>query len=98
MSPTPREELSRFDQRYLIALVIIIAVAVFLITWVGIRESRDDSYRLLVRQGSAFTAALAEASQNAITAESFYDRLVQRRYADLISTLQPLQQSRILTV
>ncbi|MCM2272711.1 MAG: ATP-binding protein [candidate division Zixibacteria bacterium] len=78
---------SRLDQRFAIIIVIAIAVVVLVITWVGISKSRNDSYELLVRQGAAFTTALAEASQNAIDAERYYDRLVQRRYADLTLTI-----------
>ncbi len=86
---------SRLDQRFVITIVIAIAIVVLVITWVGISKSRNDSYELLVRQGAAFTTALAEASQNAIDAERYYDRLVQRRYADL--TLTILNDTRLQT-
>jgi signal transduction histidine kinase len=90
-----RAEQSRLDQRFVVVVVIAIALIVLVITWVGISKSRQDSYDLLVRQGAAFTMALAEASQNAIDAERYYDRLVQRRYADL--TVSILSDSRLQT-
>lgn len=95
-SPT-RSDSFRFEQRYLIGIVLVVAVVVFVLTWVGIRESRADSFRLLVRQGTAFTVALAEAAENAIAAETFYDRLVQRRYSDLVATLVGTGQPDRLT-
>ncbi len=74
-------------QKYLILAIVAIAVVVLLITWFGIRKSRSDGFHLLVMQGTAFTEALAQASQSAINAETFYDRLVQRRSTDLVTTL-----------
>lgn len=84
---TLRETWSHLDQRATVVIVVFLAISVLVFTWVGIRQSRVDSYQLLVRQGAAFTTALSEASRNAIEAEQFYDRLAQRRYADLVTTL-----------
>ncbi|MEW6049735.1 MAG: ATP-binding protein [Candidatus Zixiibacteriota bacterium] len=78
---------TRLGQRSLVVIFLIIAAAVLAVTWIGIRESRNDSFRLLVLQGTAFTEALAEASENAIAAEMYYDRLAQRRYMDLAGEL-----------
>ncbi|MBK7141254.1 MAG: PAS domain-containing protein [bacterium] len=88
-----REDQSPLDQRTVALIIVAIALAVLVFTWVGISQSRKDSFQLLVRQGVAFTTALAEASQNAIDAERFYDRLMQRRYADLVTTLLGNRQS-----
>jgi two-component system, NtrC family, sensor histidine kinase HydH len=77
----------QLDQRILILSVVIPAILIFVFTWIAIQESRKDSYSLLQRQGEAFTNALAEAAGNAIAAEANYDRLVQKRYSDLVSTV-----------
>ncbi len=76
-----------FDHRLLSVVAISLAIAVFLITWFSISESRSDSFELLREQGVAFTEALAQASENAIAAEAFYDNLVQARYSDLVASL-----------
>lgn len=68
-----------------------LAAAIFLITWVSIRQSRSDSYDLLAEQGRAFTESLAQAAENAVTSETFYDYLVRTRYSDLIVTLMDLR-------
>jgi signal transduction histidine kinase len=78
---------NRFDKRIQIVSVLTPAILIFILTWIAIRESRNDSYSLLQRQGEAFTNALAEAASNAIAAEANYDRLVQKRYSDLVSTV-----------
>lgn len=85
----------RFDQRFLIILAVVLAVAIFLITWVSIRQSRLDSFNLLAEQGEAFTESLAQASENAITSETFYDHLVRARYADLIVTLMDMNMEKL---
>lgn len=72
------------DQRFTAAVVIVLALAVFILTWVGIRQSRSDSFELLVLQGRAFTEALAQAAENAIVSEIFYDYLVHQRYAEIV--------------
>ena len=82
-----RSETSGPDRRILSLIIVALALAVFVVTWIGIRESRSDSFQLLVLQGKSFTEALAQASENAILAESHYDRMVQARYSDLVSVL-----------
>ena len=72
-------------RRYTLVAVAALALTVFLITWVGITESRSESFKLLVDQGSAFSEALAQAVDNAITSESFYDYLVQARYSEVVA-------------
>jgi two-component system, NtrC family, sensor histidine kinase HydH len=83
---------SALDQRLQAAFAVALAIIVFVITWFSIRQSRADSFQLLQAQGIAFTESLARASQNAISAESFYDRLMQERYRDLVATLVDLSQ------
>jgi PAS domain-containing protein len=87
MSKGLKSETAWFHQRFTFIIVIALALAVLIITAVSIRESRSDSFTLLVLQGTAFTEALAQASENAIAAESFYDYLVQKRFSDLVGTL-----------
>ncbi len=77
----------RLDQRFVGAIVIIVALSVFILTWVGIRKGRADSFELLVLQGKAFTEVLAQAAENAIISESFYDYLVHLRYAEIVADL-----------
>ncbi|HUV30303.1 MAG TPA: ATP-binding protein [Acidobacteriota bacterium] len=76
-----------FDRHVALILTVAVAVAVLALTAMAIRKSRTDSFELLVEQGRAFTEALAEASSNAIAAETFYDQLLQKRYADLVTSL-----------
>ncbi len=78
---------ARLDQRFTAAIVIILALAVLILTWVGIRQSRRDSFELLVLQGRAFTEALAQAAENAIVSETFYDYLEHRRYGEIVADL-----------
>ncbi|MEW5795993.1 MAG: HAMP domain-containing sensor histidine kinase [Candidatus Zixiibacteriota bacterium] len=94
MSPTAQGSTAQ-DQRYLTTLAVILAVAVFLITWFSIRKSRSDSFELLAEQGRAFTESLAQASQNAITSELFYDHLVRQRYSDLVVTLMDMDVDKL---
>jgi signal transduction histidine kinase len=86
---------ARSEQRYLAWLAVALTVVIFAITWFSIRESRSASYELLGEQGRAFTEALAQASDNAITSETFYDNLVRARYSDLIVTLTNWGMERI---
>jgi PAS domain S-box-containing protein len=78
---------TRLEQRFTGAIVIVLALAVFILTWVGIRQSRSDSFELLVLQGKAFTEALAQAAENAIASETFYDYLVHKRFSEIVAEL-----------
>ncbi|MBD3402117.1 PAS domain-containing protein [candidate division GN15 bacterium] len=71
----------------LVILVLALAAAVLILTWVSIRDSREDSFELLVEQGVAFSEALAEACENAIVAGTYFDRLAEERYSDLAAIL-----------
>jgi signal transduction histidine kinase len=94
MKPSARYT-DRVDQRFLTILAVIVTVGVFLITWLSIRESRADSFQLLVEQGRAFTESLALASENAIAAETFYDYLVRARYSELVVMLLDMDVDRL---
>ncbi|PWB76480.1 hypothetical protein C3F09_00505, partial [candidate division GN15 bacterium] len=87
MTQSVRPESSRVDQRFVPTAIILLVAIIFVITIVGISQSRKDSFELLVRQGQAFTNSLAEGAANAIAAGGFYDRLQYRRYSDLITSL-----------
>lgn len=77
----------RSNQLYILLVAIILAAAVFGVTLVSISQSRQDSMRLLVEQGTAFAEALAQAAENAIESESFFDYLVYLRFHDMVSRL-----------
>ncbi|MCK4302038.1 MAG: PAS domain S-box protein [candidate division Zixibacteria bacterium] len=83
------------EQRLLAALVVLLALAVVGFTWVGIRESRSDSLRLLILQGRAFTEALAQAAENAIASESIFDHLVYLRYSEVVRSLPSTDLSQL---
>ncbi|MDH4157226.1 MAG: hypothetical protein OEW00_08125, partial [candidate division Zixibacteria bacterium] len=72
-----------FDHRFLGLTAAVIVLIVLVLTWIGIRESRSDSMELLVLQGTAFTEALAQAAENAIVSETFFDYLVHKRYSEI---------------
>ena len=76
-----------FDQRFLALTAAVIILIVLVLTWIGIRESRADSMELLVLQGTAFTEALAQAAENAIVSETFFDYLVHKRYSEIAVAL-----------
>lgn len=80
-----------FERRLPIIVAIALAIAVAVYTWIGISESRKDSLRLLVMQGTTFTESLAQAAANAIEAEAFYDYLVHLRYEEIFVTLSQIE-------
>ncbi|UCG62678.1 MAG: PAS domain S-box protein [Candidatus Zixiibacteriota bacterium] len=83
------------EQRYIATLIILLAIIVFVITWYGIRESRADSMKLLVMQGTAFVEALTEAANSAIESERFFDYLVHKRFSELTVELAQLELTSI---
>jgi PAS domain S-box-containing protein len=83
------------EQRYIAGLIVILAVAVFIITWFGIKESRSDSMKLLVMQGTAFVEAITEAANSAIESEHFFDYLVHKRFSELTIELAQLELQSI---
>ena len=91
----PEQSNAAQDQRYLTILAVVLVVAIFLIAWFSIRKSREDSFELLAEQGRAFTESLAQASNNAIVSEHYYDRLVRQRYSDLVVTLMDMDVDKL---
>ncbi len=83
MRPVSATARAWFGRRSLIGLVILLALVVFVMTWLGIHASRQDSFKLLVTQGAAFIESLALAAENAIASESFIDYLVHRRFNEI---------------
>ncbi|MBD3333518.1 hypothetical protein GF356_11780 [candidate division GN15 bacterium] len=77
--------------RFIVVAAILLALAVFALTWITISESRKDSFLLLVKQGTAFTEALALAADNAMEAEQFADYLLQRRYGEIVTRITEQQ-------
>lgn len=92
---TQSKKLSFFEQRPFLLVTIIIAVAVFIFTWISIKENRSDSYQILVAQGEGFIEALTSASENAIAAESFYDFLTHKRFHEILIDLSDLRLNEI---
>ncbi|MFQ5453657.1 MAG: nitrogen regulation protein NR(II) [Candidatus Zixiibacteriota bacterium] len=76
-----------YEKWYLPLSLIALALTVFVITWVSIKESRSDSFKLMVMQGTAFIEALTQAADNAITSESFFDFLVHKRFSEIVVQL-----------
>ncbi len=74
-----------------IVVPIFLAAAVFVFTWFSIRESRADSLKLLVMQGTTFTEALAQAATNAIESETTYDYFVHLRYQEIALDVSQIQ-------
>jgi len=95
MSDQKRPSPAGIEQRYLAIIFTAVAITVFLITWTGIRESRSDSARLLVMQGEAFIEVLAQATDNTIVSETFYDFLIHQRFSEIAV---PIQQEALPAV
>ncbi len=72
------------DPRFIAILLLVLAAAILIVTWIGIRENRGDSLELLMMQGSAFTEALAQAAESAIASENLVDFLVHLRFAEIV--------------
>ncbi|MDZ4723078.1 MAG: ATP-binding protein [candidate division Zixibacteria bacterium] len=88
MADSPSWQKKTVDRYSSFAIAFFLALAVFAFTWISIRQSRSDSYQLLVIQGKTFTESLAQACRNAISAQTYYDRLVKGQYSSLVSLLQ----------
>ncbi len=86
MNHSPTSPASRV--RYLLPLLALVAILIFIATYLGIRKSRSDSLELLRRQGTALIESLALSADNAIKANSFFDLLIQEKFADLTSFLE----------
>jgi len=67
----------------------VVAAGILALTWLGIKQSRSDSLRLLVSEGAAFTEALAQAAESAIKSEQVIDHFVHLRNSEIIAALGP---------
>lgn len=88
--PSPGSNITHNRLLYLV-IAVIVAVIFAAFTWFSIRESRKDSYRLLVLQGKSFTESLAAACNNAVVSQNFYERLSRHRYSELVSLFADLR-------
>jgi len=95
MKNQPREAAAAVDRRLSVIIAVVVAVVILSLTIAAVRQSQSDSYHLLVRQGVAFTEALAQASGHAIASEMFFDNLVQKRYSDLVASLTEMNLNRL---
>ena len=87
MADNPKRSRFAGSTRYWLLLIGALTFVIIGITLVGILKSRRDSYRLLVKQATVFSEALALACQNTIVSEAYYDRLVTDQYSDLVEEL-----------
>ena len=78
----------------LVAAVVLLAIAVFVVAWVGIEGSRADSLQLLVLQGKALVESLARAAESAMASEENLDHAVNMRFADIVRRLEDLRTQR----
>ncbi|HEX2897244.1 MAG TPA: PAS domain S-box protein, partial [candidate division Zixibacteria bacterium] len=72
-----------------VIIVLVVAAGILALTWFGIKQSRSDSLKLLVSEGTAFTEALAQAAENAIQSEQVIDHFVHLRNSEIISSIAP---------
>jgi signal transduction histidine kinase len=86
MKPFPAKS-DRSDQRYPVVVTVILTLLVFVVALYSLLDSRQSSYNLLAEQGRSFTEALAQASENAVVSETYYDYFVRARLSDLVVTL-----------
>ncbi|MEA1980553.1 MAG: histidine kinase dimerization/phospho-acceptor domain-containing protein, partial [candidate division Zixibacteria bacterium] len=83
---------SKYGNKLLFFLIVLFAIIIFFTSYYFIQENRNDSLRLLINQGSSFTESLAQAAENAITSESFYEYLIYKRYHELIIEISMSEQ------
>ena len=95
MSDKYKNTKSWFDRRLLVIVIIAFALLLFIFTWWGIQASREDSFKLLVMQGTTFAEALAQASGNAIASESFNDYLVHRRFHEIALFIADMPENNV---
>ena len=66
MSNEPERPRAGLTQPFLVIIVILLALFMLFVAWVGIRQSRSDSMQLLVMQGTVLLESLAQAADNAM--------------------------------
>ncbi len=74
--------------KFILPLLILLAILLFVMTYLGIQKSHSDSLLLLRRQGGALIESLVLSADNAIKANSFFDLLIQEKYSDLVAFLE----------
>jgi len=82
-------ELSR--TKIVLPIVAILGLLIIFFAYLGMRKSRSDSLEMLRRQGIALIESLTLSADNAIKANSFFDLLVQEKFADLVGFLETRQ-------
>lgn len=73
---------------FIFIIITIIGVLLFVMTYLGIKKSRQDSLALVRQQGTALLESLTLSADNALKANSLFDLLVQEKFSDLVSFLQ----------
>lgn len=85
----PANQMKSQRNRLTAVIVLVVAAGILALTWLGIKQSRSDSLKLLVSEGTAFTEALTQAAENAIQSEQVIDHFVHLRNSEVISSLGP---------
>jgi len=80
--------LGTFRIRFMVLIVVFMAVLLFALTYLGIQKSRSDALELINQQGIALIESLTLSADNAIKANSFFDLLVQEKFSDLVGFLE----------
>lgn len=88
----PQSELENSSGRawtkFILLVVALLAILLFVLTYIGIQRSRGDSLQLVKQQAAALIESLTLSSENAIKASSFFDLLVQEKFSDLVGFLE----------
>ncbi|MFH2037566.1 MAG: ATP-binding protein [Candidatus Zixiibacteriota bacterium] len=87
--------LGTFRTRFLLLIVIFMAVLLFTLTYLGIQKSRSDALELINQQGIALIESLTLSADNAIKANSFFDLLVQEKFSDLVGFLETRENLKL---
>ncbi len=74
--------------KFILPLSALLAILLFVMTYLGIQKSHSDSLLLLRQQGGALIESLVLSADNAIKANSYFDLLIREKYADLVGFLE----------
>jgi len=77
---------SSLGNKFTLIVLLIVTIVIAVVTWLGIRQSRSDSLRLLVSEGKAFTEALAQSTESAIESERVIDHFVHLRFSEIVAS------------
>ncbi len=89
MNNNPIASIVTLRNRFTAVVLLVVAAGILVVTWLGIKQSRADSMKLLVSEGRAFVETLAQAAENAIHAEEVIDHFVHKRFSEIIASLGP---------